>query len=242
MCDRSASAGDHDLCPEGDPAQTLSDHLWREHLVTLDHLRQVIGFPRHMARSAERKLPRPGPSPSSGAADRPAPGGDLTGVMQVELVPPEEQGRSPPSGPSPRRLPSRRDQITGDAPSARRRRGRTTHHLGSGRPRRATLRLGQSTKKLANHGAFVAGATDGRDETGPRRDDGRPFIRAGSPSTRRPPEEGARMNATDLEFRFDFARTAHSRARLKSFATDSRTRRHPLDPPRPRSSPWSPSG
>jgi preprotein translocase subunit SecA len=33
----------HDLCREAVMLQTL-DHLWREHLVNLDHLRSVIGF------------------------------------------------------------------------------------------------------------------------------------------------------------------------------------------------------
>ena len=54
--------------------QTL-DHLWREHLVTLEHLRQVIGFRAYGQRSAERVQER-GLRPVRGDAGAAARGDD----------------------------------------------------------------------------------------------------------------------------------------------------------------------
>ncbi|MBV5262777.1 preprotein translocase subunit SecA [Pinisolibacter aquiterrae] len=96
--------------------QTL-DHLWREHLVTLDHLRQVIGFRGYAQRDPLNEYKTEAFTLFEAL---------LTGLrravtsqmMRVELVPPEEQAVSALETHH-LDASSGRDQITGDAPLGR---------------------------------------------------------------------------------------------------------------------------
>ena len=96
--------------------QTL-DHLWREHLVTLDHLRQVIGFRGYAQRDPLNEYKTEAFTLFEAL---------LTGLrravtsqmMRVELVPPEEQAM-PALETHHLDASSGRDQITGDAPLGR---------------------------------------------------------------------------------------------------------------------------
>ena len=96
--------------------QTL-DHLWREHLVTLDHLRQVIGFRGYAQRDPLNEYKTEAFTLFEAL---------LTGLrrdvtaqmMRVELSPPEPQ-ELPPMQAHHVDASSGLDQITGDAPLGR---------------------------------------------------------------------------------------------------------------------------
>ena len=147
--------------------QTL-DHLWREHLVMLDHLRQVIGLRGYGQRDPlqEYKAEAFNLFEAMIANLREAVTAQL---MRVEIVPPDVQPRTACHGSAQARLQHwrRRDSIRQCGACADGRRGRRrarseqSGDLGQGRPQRGLpLRLRQEVQALPRQVRLAAVLTD----------------------------------------------------------------------------------
>ncbi len=124
--------------------QTL-DHLWREHLIMLDHLRQVIGLRGYGQRDPlqEYKSEAFGLYEAMTAHLREAVTAQL---MRVEIVPPEEQQPLPAmEAPQVRSQHRRRrdglcQRLAGAGSQRRRSRSQQSRKLGQDRPQRGAIR------------------------------------------------------------------------------------------------------
>ena len=155
--------------------QTL-DHLWREHLVMLEHLRQVIGLRGYGQRDPLNEYKAEAFNLFEAHEHQSARGGDLTAHARrdQDAPPPEEQASlpymeahkiDPSTGEDELALAARR---RGDAGAPRDHRGcrcraqsERSDKLGQGRPQRGLpLRLGQEVQALPR-AVRLSGKTDG---------------------------------------------------------------------------------